>query len=91
MKSKHIEVMQVDATIELIVDDYELFDYVEDLVIEKGLEYEFISEEVRDGRQFYKMHFGEDVKKAHLTEVVEAIPEDEIHRIWKLNNPGSFA
>lgn len=91
MMPKHIEIKLVDSKTEVVVDDYELFDYVDDLVTEMGLEYEFTSEEVRGGRKFYKMHFGESVKKSRLTEIIGTIPPDEIQRIWELNNPGSGA
>jgi len=90
MKGKHIEIRAVEERIEVIVDDYELFDYVDDLLTDRGLEYEFTSEEERDGRWFHKMHFGGDVTQAQLSDVVEAIPQDEIERIWRLNNSSTI-
>lgn len=87
MNSKHIEIKSRDGALELIVDDYELFDYLDDVLTENGLEFEFTNEEVRDGHRFYKMHFGANVKEVHLTEIIEGIPTAEIQRIWELNNP----
>lgn len=86
MKSKHIEIRVAGEWVEVIVDDYELFDYVDDLLTAKGLEHEFITKEERDRRIFYKMHFGGDVTQAQLSDVVAAIPRDEIERIWRMNN-----
>ncbi len=86
MKGKHIEIRAAEERVEVIVDDYELFDYVDDLLTGKGLEHEFTSEEERDGRIFYKMHFSGDVTQAQLSGVIATIPRDEIERIWQMNN-----
>jgi len=86
MKRKHIEIRAVGERVEVIVDDYELFDYFDDVFTENGLEYQFISEEKREGRRFHKMHFGADVTQSRLREVVVATPQDEVERILQLKN-----
>ncbi|MEM6290964.1 MAG: hypothetical protein AAGA54_06845 [Myxococcota bacterium] len=88
MGSTHIKITATSSKVELVVDDYELFDYLDDLLTERGLEYEFSSEQIYEGRKVYKMHFGECVAEAELAEVVERLPQQEIERISALNNPG---
>ena len=86
MKSEHIEIRLSESKLEIVVDDYELFDYIEDLLTGRGFEYEFRTETIRDGRKFYKMHFGKNVDNNKLIDAIDAISQSEIQRIWELNN-----
>jgi hypothetical protein len=86
MKSRHIEILAGAHGVDLIVDDWEVFDCIDDLVTGCGLECEFTREEVRDGRRFYVMHFGPSVSESQVATALDAISAEEVERLWKLNN-----
>lgn len=89
MPSNHIEVRMGARRVEVVVDDWELFDYVEDVLVAEDLESDGFRSEERNGRTFYRMDFGEGVDTARLREVVDRIPSREVERIWALNNAGA--
>lgn len=84
---KHILVEDGELGALVAVDDYELFDYVDDFLNERGLESAFTREELREGKRYYILQFDEDiVPAARIREVVAVIPSDEVSRIWEMNN-----
>lgn len=84
--SKPIQTRRVADGVDVIVRDCELFDYLDDLFAEKGLHYSFIQEEVRDGETVYTVHFGENISEYEISSILNEVPQEEIDRIWKLNN-----
>ncbi len=67
------------------IDDYELFDFIEDYLIEQySIEYTYMSEST-DGR-YYKMHFMNKYPFETLLRVIKNIDKNEIERIYQLNN-----
>jgi hypothetical protein len=86
MKLEHIEVRCVTDGVDVLADDCEIFDYLDDVLTERGLESEFSREEERDGRRFYVMHFGAHVSVELISEILAEITPEEIDRIWRLNN-----
>jgi hypothetical protein len=86
MKSEHVEIRGVTDGVDVLADDCEVFDYLDDVLIERGLAFAFIREEERDGRCFHVMHFGADVSAEQMAAVLDEIPAEEVERIWRLNN-----
>jgi hypothetical protein len=60
---------------------------VEDLLVEgHNIEYEYWSDTELDGRKYFVMHFVEGESIERIAKVIKSIPEDEVERIWRLNN-----
>lgn len=86
MNPEHIKVEVTPGGVEVVVDDYELFDYVDDFIAERGLEYEYSGEREVQGKRHYTMHFGAGVSADRVAAVLNEIPPGEVDRIWSLNN-----
>ena len=86
MKSEHIAVRRRPDGIDVVTDDQELFDYVDDVFVNRGMVCDHVREEERDGRPLFVMIFGSNVSEASIHEVIAGLSEDAIDRIWKLNN-----
>jgi hypothetical protein len=86
MKSRHVEIRDAIDGVDVIVDDYEVFDYLEDFLTDCGLEFEFTREEKREGQRFYVMHFGLNVAAGHIEKDLDGVSVGEIERLWKGNN-----
>lgn len=83
----HIVIDQLSDYITVRFDDYELFDFVDDLLIEKhNIEYIYFATEKIDNREIYVMYFSKCTDPDILREVIKSIDQEEIHRIWQLNN-----
>ncbi|MEQ8210665.1 MAG: hypothetical protein RH917_12615 [Lacipirellulaceae bacterium] len=85
---EHITVTEADGRVVVIVDDYELFDFVEDYLIE-DCDFdvpEFTTSFCRGNRQFNAMHFSTGISLQVVRDAVEALSTTEIERIWRLNN-----
>ena len=85
MKTSHIQVKASEAGVIVVIDDCELFDFVEDLFTENGLEYAYSIKEEREDCTVYVIHFEADVSIVNVKEVVDAVPDEEIERICSLN------
>ena len=85
MKTSHIQVKASEAGVIVVIDDCELFDFVEDLFTENGLEYAYFIKEEREDCTVYVIHFEGDVSIVNVKEVVDAVPDEEIERICGLN------
>ena len=83
---RHIRMEPTDRGALVVVDDYELFDYVDDFLSGQGLDYEYTYEESRDGKRFYLMQFDSRVSPEQVLAAIEMIPSTELQRIWSLNN-----
>ena len=86
-KLDHIRVYSEDGHIVVRIDDYELFDYVDDCFTEEwSLEYSHMSKSQDGGTSVYSMHFAPSVSRDYVSRAVASLPPDEIERIWQLNN-----
>ncbi len=68
----------------IVIDDYELFDFIEDYLIEN---YDIKYDQMVDlGNNCYEMNFGKGYSFEQLKEVILKIDKAEIERIYILNN-----
>jgi hypothetical protein len=84
ISSKHINLRATPKGVDLLVDDYELFDYIDDFLTDLGFVSEFAGEEILDGRRWYFMHFEGDA--AHISRALDGLSAAEVDRIWAVNN-----
>lgn len=82
MRTQHIKVEAGDERVQLVVDDYELFDFLDDFVSQNALDHEYTSVEERNG----VMHFPRGTAIRRVSEVLARVPEDDVQRIWSMNN-----
>ncbi len=82
----HVAVDKINSRVVVRVRDYELFDYIQDHLVEThDLEPEFYS------RSLDEMHFPLSVHREQIVRALQELPCDEVERIWRLNNPSSEA
>ena len=81
--SNHINLFKQNDSLELIIDDYELFDYIDDLLHEYNL-----SEEDQEYSFEEDNHiiFKEIQNQEKIISFLKDLNSDEIERIYKLNN-----
>ena len=81
--SNHINLFKQNDFIELIIDDYELFDYIDDLLHEFDL-----SEEDQEYSFEEDNHiiFKEIQNQEKIISFLKDLNSDEVERIYKLNN-----
>ncbi|WP_213195266.1 hypothetical protein [Cloacibacterium caeni] len=81
--SNHINLFKQNDFLELIIDDYELFDYIDDLLHEFDL-----SEEDQEYSFEEDNHiiFKEIQNQEKIISFLKDLNSDEIERIYKLNN-----
>lgn len=84
IQSKHIDVRIVADGVDVIVDDHEVFDYIDDFLTDLGFSFAFTEEEKRDDRTWHLMHF--EVEATPILKAINSISSAEIDRIWALNN-----
>lgn len=71
----------------VVVEDSELFDFVDDFLTEEcDLECEFLKFEDRHGGQIGTMYFPLDLTLAAIEQSLLKLSPEEIERIYKLNN-----
>ena len=71
----------------VVVEDYELFDFVEDFLGEEcGLSYEYRISRERPGGEIITMYFPLGVTPAVIEACLARLSAAEIERIHKLNN-----
>ena len=69
------------------VEDTELFNYVEDHLIEKcNIEYEFMIPSEKNGTSIYTMYFSKSNKEKDIEEALSKLSKSEIQRIYSINN-----
>ena len=86
MNPEHVRVDSRADGAAVIIDDWELFDYVDDYLAERGLEYDHLTEDEVEGRRVFTMHFAADVPAERVSTALAELPKAEIERIWRLNN-----
>ena len=81
--SNHTNLFKQNDFLELIIDDYELFDYIDDLLHEYNL-----SEEDQEYSFEEDNHiiFKEIQNQEKIISFLKDLNSDEIERIYKLNN-----
>ncbi len=81
--SNHINLFKQNDFLELIIDDYELFDYIDDLLHEYNL-----SEEDQEYSFEEDNHiiFKEIQNQEKIISFLKNLNSDEVERIYKLNN-----
>lgn len=83
----HIKVEHDGERVQVVVDDYEVFDFLDDFMTDAGLEYDYRSEEDRHGRKHFLMHFRPTISAEQVSDTLKRIDAEEVNRIWSLNNP----
>lgn len=79
-----------DKTTDVYINDWELFDFVEDYLIEKcGIEFEYFSESKKDNKKNYIMHFSSKIKTQEIEQFLSRLNIKEIEKIYSLNNATS--
>ena len=69
------------------VEDTELFDYVEDYLMEKcNIEYEFMAPSENNGVSIYTMYFSRSNNEKEIEEALSKLSKPEIERIYNINN-----
>ena len=86
MNQDQVMIDESDGRPTIRIDDWELFDFMDDHLSAHDFEYDYFTQENADGDHFFVMHFRADVKIARLKEAIESINPFEIQRIWKINN-----
>ena len=72
------------------IEDTELFDYVEDYLIEScDIEYECFENSEINGVSVYTIFFSSNVNKEELDCVLSKLSALEVQRIFRINNPRS--
>lgn len=85
VKFGHIQLEVSIEGIRVLVDDYELCDYVEDFLTDKGFEYDFRGEEELRGQRMQVLYFSKRSLEESLRAALRDLPESEVERIWRIN------
>ena len=82
----HISISESDGHPVITVDDYELFDFLDDFFVEQGLEPSFISTAPgQSGQELHSIHFNAPHTAPSLLLLLGRIPATEIERVHALN------
>jgi len=86
VQQDHVVVAESDGRLTLRIDDWELFDFIDDYLTDHDLEYDYLTEEEVGSVRWNVLHFSRSIDPARLKEVLDLIDPDEIERIWRINN-----
>ena len=86
MRGEYFRVVDHEGLAAVQVDDWELFDWLDDILTEAGYEYTHMTEGVVAGGKVFTMNFAVSVSRAELKEVLGRVPDEEWQRVWQLNN-----
>ena len=86
MREAWLEVTAHSTGVEVAVDDWEVFDFLEDLFIEFGPESTSMRQYVQDGRRRYALTFDPNISLEQVKATLDRISPGELDRIWRLNN-----
>lgn len=70
----------------LSINDYELFDFIDDYLTDLDLLCEFLGEEKEKNQLWFIMYFPPEIGDKKIKSAIASLDKNEIHRIWKLNN-----
>jgi len=84
----HIELGEdTDGIVCISVDDYELYDYISDYLVEEcGIEYTHMSSKNDAGPEVFRMHLSENYNLSDIENYLMKLDSVEIERIYSLNN-----
>ena len=86
MNLDHVVIDESNGHPTVRMDDWELFDFMEDHMDAYDLEYDYFTEEKVGQGSICIMHFHVGVDLRRLKDVIERIDPREFQRIWKINN-----
>ncbi len=87
MSQPNLKIEIIGGYVALIVEDTEVFDYVEDLLSEKhDLDYAYFGTSETNGVKTYTLHFPNTSDPTELQAAIDTMDRDELKRIWCLNN-----
>ena len=87
MRQPRPKIEEKEGHVVLIVEDTEVFDFLEDILSEQhGLEYSYLESEKVNGVETYKLHFSKNISPTRIQTAVDSIDQNELQRIWDLNN-----
>ncbi|MBS0193920.1 MAG: hypothetical protein JSR34_06710 [Proteobacteria bacterium] len=84
----HIKIGSLElGGVALIIDDFELFDFIEDYLIEEcDIEYTWRSSVNRIGGEIITLYFSNPTTSEQLESVLLKLSSKEIEAIYRLNN-----
>ena len=87
MEQPLIKIEEKSGELLLTIQDTEIFDFIEDLLIEKyGLKYTYLETVEINGIITYSLHFPENTNQNLLQTAIDSIDQNELRRIWNLNH-----
>ena len=86
MKQDHVVIKELDGNLTIRIDDWELFDFIDDHLTDHDFDYNFLSEENVGDRRIFIIHLPDGSDANRLRAVIELIDPREIERIWAINN-----
>jgi hypothetical protein len=89
MAQDHVVIGQLCGYPVLRIDDWEVFDFIDDHLTQHGLEYDHFTEENVEDRRLFVMHFRSCADLIRLREAMDLVDPEEIQRIWRINNQTS--
>ncbi|HJW71891.1 MAG TPA: hypothetical protein VJ486_03475 [Geothrix sp.] len=86
--TKHISIMEEDGHAVITVDDWELFDYLDDFFVDQHLDCTLVSTGTgQNGAELHSLHFAPSITPQALLLLLSRIPVAEIERVHALNEP----
>lgn len=89
-KEQHIRIVEEGNRVTLVCDDYELFDWMENLFAEEhDIEIDHVI--MTDAQQEYKILFSRSVEFQIVRTIIDGLDQVEIERLYLLKNsaPGN--
>lgn len=82
----HISISERDGQPVITVDDYELFDFLDDFFVEQGIEPAYVSTAPgRKDQELHSIYFNAPHTPQSLLQLLGQIPVVEIERVYALN------
>jgi len=85
----HVTLFYTDKNVpQLRIEDTELFDTFDDILTERFniVDYSHSTENIKD-LKVYTIYFQDKISKEKLNEAVKSLDQEEVERIFKMNNP----
>jgi hypothetical protein len=83
----HISITSRQDHTVVVIDDTELFDFLDDFFVDKGITSELISPEIdKNGIQTHCIYLDRSITPEFVHRLLSEIPTAEIDRIYALNN-----
>ena len=85
MSREHIRIEERDGRLAVVADDYELYDLIDDLLVENDVASSGPIKEERDGRNHWLIVIDSGQSESEIRQLIDGIPSEEIERVWRLN------